>query len=69
MGSREHGEWRSGGAESLPPARLRIQAARRALAQGAAPWFALTRDEQKALLLVMSLFALGLAVRWWMGRG
>lgn len=28
-------------------------------------WFELTADEQKALLLVLVLFLLGLAVRFW----
>ncbi len=29
-------------------------------------WFRLTRDEQKALMLVFALFLLGLAVRAWL---
>lgn len=28
-------------------------------------WFAMTRSEQHALLLVLGLFLLGLAVKWW----
>jgi len=28
-------------------------------------WFELTHDEQKVLLLVLALFLLGLAVRFW----
>ena len=28
-------------------------------------WFELTRDEQKALILILALFLLGLAVRFW----
>jgi len=30
-------------------------------------WFAMTRSEQHALLLVLGLFLLGLAVKWWRG--
>jgi hypothetical protein len=48
--------------------RQRLAAARQAARAAAAPWFDLTASEQKALLLVMALFALGLLVRWWLTR-
>lgn len=48
--------------------RRRLAAARQAARAAAAPWFDLTDAEQKALLLVMALFALGLLARWWLTR-
>lgn len=45
-------------------ARLCVDAARD-LRRG---WFQMTLSEQRALLTVLTLFALGLLVRWWRHR-
>jgi hypothetical protein len=47
------------------PFRTRVAFARAMVSGWIRAWFGLTRDEQKGLLIVLSLFLLGLAVRWW----
>jgi type II secretory pathway component PulM len=50
------------GKAQAPAGRTPLRSAVAALLRS---WFGLTPDEQKAILLLLGLFLLGLTVRWW----